>query len=280
MYYNNLALVQGYFCVTLFHVLQPRKRQSEGASEEQASRAHKYQDSHQVSRRWPAGTVPVALLALLFLAGRVWAIDSDPVKSSWWPTQPHSWTDLVLVGITALYLIVTAVYAATSYAQWHVLRDTLSETQRSNNLNLRAWMVIDRISPTYVAAPGPTVLLLITGRIKNVGRLPAFKVQTAQRGKLLAPGVSVESSDEFGPSQGLVYDSQPMFGGGQSHPFDFPIKNLSLEQIEAIVTGTVALWLQVDIAYTDPIKSEGRTDNLIEYVAEAGKFAFRRTSAK
>jgi hypothetical protein len=179
-------------------------------------------------------------------------------------------------------LRVTEKSVAAAKDSAKVARDALDESRRTNVLTLRAWMVIDDITFDWNPAFDPNPGIFVAGHIKNVGTLPAFNIQTLQQGLLLAPGTVPETSEDFGSPEGLVPGSYPMCGGGQSQPFDFPIKLQPADimaTVAAITTGASVLWLQMDLTYTDPIGSQGVTHNTMEYIASAEKFAFRRSFA-
>jgi hypothetical protein len=229
----------------------------EGAQPHQQAAEHEDTNGYQKSWSRPA----IALVALLtvqpFIIGVAIAIAPEPANVSWWPSKQYSWTDVVLVGITFLYLVVTGIYAAISYCQWGVLRATLEETKKSNTLALRAWVLAERIKVVNLTAhpPNPAVRL----KIRNFGKLPA---------------TNWARSHEFLVNNSLLVDPPPKHGPIRERPgggviasngryttallLDSP-DGVLRSQIDAVLNGSAEgiVWLVIRFAYTAALKSEG-----------------------
>jgi hypothetical protein len=188
------------------------------------------------------------ILAAFFLGSQIlFALaglaSANSGKSDWWPTKQYSWTDVLLVLITFVYVVATAGYVVISRRQWRVLRDTLSLTANTQ----RAWLFVDKVDHFRPIADQESPALV---RIRNTGKLPAFDVKGTARPRrgsepfprLRRPGVGAST-----------------FAGNESHRHVFPIAVGSAADIRDIASLSLVLTVELEITYTDPLGTQGVT---------------------
>jgi hypothetical protein len=87
---------------------------------------------------WRASAAALGLLLVIAVLRYV-------IPAKWWPSQGHSWTDVILV-------IVTAAYATVTFFQLRALRETLTQSAKAQ----RAWLFPERWrTPIQLPKSGP-----------------------------------------------------------------------------------------------------------------------------
>jgi hypothetical protein len=194
--------------------------------------------------------VQVGLIFGVLPAG---AIGAEPGKSDWWPTKQYSWTDVILAFTTFALLLATIVYAVVSFHQWRVLRETLAETRRANELSLRAWLVVEEVDLRKITTvDAPTFFLEI--HVKNIGRVPAINVDVT-----LIP--EIRPVPEKPPAAISPYSPGGVIAPSQTRAFPFLVTNITLDLLSHLRSGRLNLFLDfaVTATYSDVLDSRGET---------------------
>lgn len=214
----------------------------------------KPRDAKHDKRADAAVVVCLGAALLLIQAGLIFgvlpagAIGAEPSKSNWWPTKQYSWTDAILAVTTFALLLATIAYAVVSFRQWGVLRETLEETRRANNMTLRAWLLVEKIEVRRLSTvePGSFIDRPIRVTVRNYGKLPALSV--SRFFELIPP----KSGWPRQPPKATGTGNRAI-AAGESHTFPLPVDVLSAEEIAEREQHQGVLFLTVRFTYTDAL---------------------------
>lgn len=183
----------------------------------------------------------------------------DARVPGWWqfpqPAGNTSWGEIAIAALTFLFFIAAMLQWGVTRTVARLTAASLEETRRSNELTLRAWVLVERIHVTKslgAVQPGSFIDRPIRVTIRNYGKLPALQVTRLY--ELIPPGAGFPSHPP--PIPGTP--GNRILAAGESHTFPLPIGDtFSSQELDEIERGNGVLMLTARFTYTDALTTTG-----------------------